>query len=680
MTGSQLQSQPDTNPLGLAEKERKTKVNMQTEDKVTESQSQEQLSKTTGILTHNLPGTKSDLLAKLVGKRPLTQCSLNGLVVSALLDTGAQVSLVSRDWKNKFLPHVTIRPLTEVMNEDEELRVYAVNGDILPFDGWIALTVNLIGNENPSLLITVPFLVSSLPLEQPLLGFNILEVMMQNQPKKLIPTLTALLCNSMLISAENAELLVNFIQTDQPSVLCGRLRTGKQDTVIPAGQVAWIKCQVPSNMELRDCVLLLEPDDTNVQRTELDVGEGLLEVQNSRRPYVSVPVGNNTKHVVTLPRKTALGSIHCVEKVITTDKSEAPMPTTIVNNVSSAPAESSLSPWQPPIDLSHLDEEQRAKVNKMLIEEAGAFARDDNDIGCIKNLQMTINLTDDIPVQRTYSSVPKPLFQEVKQYIQELLMKGWIVKSKSPYAAPVVCIRKKDGSLRLCIDYRLLNKKTVPDRHPLPRIQDLIDTLGGYAWFSILDQGKAYHQGFVAERSRHFTAFTTPWGLYEWVRIPFGLSNAPAAFQRSMEETLGPLRDECCIPYLDDVLCFAKTFDEHVAALRKVLQALQYHGVKLRPEKCELFRKEVRYVGRLVSAEGVRIDPQDLEAVRALTSKIPQTVGDVRKLTGFLEYYRSYVQDFSRIARPIYELLQTTTWKSSVPARGKNTKRPQLPS
>lgn len=241
-------------------------------------------------------------------------------------------------------------------------------------------------------------------------------------------------------------------------------------------------------------------------------------------------------------------------------------------------------------------------------------------------------------------------------------------------------MRKKDGTLRLCIDYRLLNKKTVPDRHPLPRIQDLIDSLGGYSWFSILDQGKAYHQGFIAEGSRHLTAFITPWGLYEWIRMPFGLTNAPAAFQRSMEEMLDMLRDECCIPYLDDVLCFSQSFQEHVEVLRRVLQALQRHGVKLRPEKCELFKKEVRYVGRLVSEKGVRVDPKDVEAVQALKEKTPKTVGDVRRLLGFLSYYRSYVQDFSRTARPLYELLQIKSSSSPLkPARGK-TKGPQLPS
>lgn len=143
-----------------------------------------------------------------------------------------------------------------------------------------------------------------------------------------------------------------------------------------------------------------------------------------------------------------------------------------------------------------------------------------------------------------------------------------------------------------------------------------------------------------------------------------------------MEEMLDTLRDECCIPYLDDVLCFSKSFEEHVQVLRRVLQALQRHGVKLKPEKCELFRKEVRYVGRLVSAEGVKVDPKDLEAVQVLKQRTPQTVGQVRQLLGFLSYYRTYVQDFSGIAKPLYDLLKVKPHTPQpTPLRG-STKSP----
>ena len=129
-------------------------------------------------------------------------------------------------------------------------------------------------------------------------------------------------------------------------------------------------------------------------------------------------------------------------------------------------------------------------------------------------------MTDNVPVQKSYVNVPKPLFKEVKSYIEDLLNRGFVRKSQSSYSSPVVCVRKKDGTLRLCIDYRQLNRKAIPDRHPLPRIQQTVENIGGNTWFTLLDMNKAYHQGYIEKDSRHKTTFLTPRGLYEWERIP----------------------------------------------------------------------------------------------------------------------------------------------------------------
>ncbi|PIK49557.1 hypothetical protein BSL78_13575 [Apostichopus japonicus] len=302
--------------------------------------------------------------------------------------------------------------------------------------------------------------------------------------------------------------------------------------------------------------------------------------------------------------------------------------------------------WCPPVDLSDLTPDQRQLATKMLIEESSAFSRDDMDTGDCPDLQMKIQLKDETPVQKGYISIPRPLYKEVKEYLEDLIRRGW-------------CVRKRDGSLRLCVDFRALNEKTVDDRQPIPKIQDLLDGLKGNTWFSTLDQGKAYHQGYMSPESQHLTSFITPWGLHEWQRIPFGLKNAPAEFQRYMEGCLHDLNNEICVVYLDDILVYGSTFSNHVERLRRVLQRLQKHGIKLKPKKCELFKRKVRYLGRLVTGEGYGMDPADKEPVLLLKNKTPTTVGELRKILGFIGYYRNYIQNFSIIAKPLYGLLGT---------------------
>ena len=257
------------------------------------------------------------------------------------------------------------------------------------------------------------------------------------------------------------------------------------------------------------------------------------------------------------------------------------------------------------------------------------------------------------------------MHQEVKHCLEDFLNKGWITKSSSNYSSPVIAVRKKDGSLRLRCDYRALNNKSISDRHPLPRVQDAIGSLNGKKWFSLLDQQKGYHQIYLDQESCRLTAFITPWDLYQWVRVPFGLSNAPVEFQRYMENCLTDVRDKFTCPYLDNMLVYSDDFDSYVDHLLKVLQILRENGIKVKAKNCKLFQKQINYLSRTITDKGYAIDATNIKAVTDLFTNAPSSIGQLRRVLGLLGYYRRYVKGFSRIEQSLLDRLKKDKIESS---------------
>jgi hypothetical protein len=245
------------------------------------------------------------------------------------------------------------------------------------------------------------------------------------------------------------------------------------------------------------------------------------------------------------------------------------------------------------------------------------------------------------PFRPTYRLSPVEQ-AEVKSKLTDLLEKGLVEPSTSPYGAPILFVGKKDGSLRMVQDYRYLNKITIKNRYPLPRIDDLLDSISGMKYFTSLDLTSGYYQIRITEEDVPKTAFRTPFGLYQFKVLTFGLTNAPATFQSVMNDMLRPYVGKFVVVYLDDILIFSKTAEEHLSHLRQVLQTLRENQFYANPKKCDFMKEEISFLGHRVSANGLKVDPEKVRAVADW--KVPRDVHGVRSFLGLANYFRRFLQ------------------------------------
>ncbi|GJY43347.1 putative reverse transcriptase domain-containing protein [Tanacetum coccineum] len=260
------------------------------------------------------------------------------------------------------------------------------------------------------------------------------------------------------------------------------------------------------------------------------------------------------------------------------------------------------------------------------------------------------------PVAKSPYRLAPSEMQELSEQLQELQDKRFIRPSHSPWGAPVLFVKKKDGSFRMCIDYRELNKLTIKNRYPLPRIDDLFDQLQGARYFSKIDLRSGYHQLRVHDDDISKTAFRTRYGHFEFTVMPFGLTNAPAVFMDLMNRVCKPYLDKFVIVFIDDILIYSKTKEDHENHLRLMLDLLRKEKLYVKFSKCEFWLQEVHFLGHMVNHDGIHVDPSKIEAVKSW--KAPTTPSEVRSFLGLAGYYRRFIENFSKIAKPLTSLTQ----------------------
>ena len=579
-------------------------------------------------ISTNKQENANGLLSRLIGDANDSEIIVNGTKTRALIDSGSMITCISEEF------HESLNPIPELHSISEfGLTIHSANGTVLPYSGFVELEICVpcFGSSSyaiPALVVPQTNYSKNVPV---IVGTNFIRI-----------------CREAYEQTGDDEVqeewkLAFSSLTDETPVKS----TNKYAIQIAPNETKVIRGIVKNVHNLQQAVT--EQVNTTLSGGLVICPRVISLAKGKHTVTIPVRVCNLSASIVHVPPKSLLCAVHGVK---------------VMNNWNTESSESDFckKTKRPLQDLDiqiseNLTTSQVRQVQEFLSNWTHLFSDGPTDIGKTDLLKHKIKLTDDTPFKEPYRRIPPGMYEEVRQHVKEMLDVGAIQPSHSPFSSNIVLVRKKDGTLRFCIDYRKLNSRTVKDAYNLPRIDDTIDRLVGSKFFTKLDLTSSYWQVEVDEKDREKTAFSVSGiGLFECNRMGFGLTNAPATFQRIMEQCMGELNLRKCLVFLDDILIFSQTFDEHLDRLTAVFQRLEQHNLKLKAKKCQFFQNSVSYLGHIVSEKGIATDPEKTRAIS--TWPVPGNIKALRTFLGFSGYYRRYVKDYSKIVKPLNDLLK----------------------
>lgn len=569
-----------------------------------------------------------DTIAADVGSLPIITLQLNKQTIHCLVDSGAAINLISSDFLDKCLPH-----WADIV-ENCAMQVIGVNNDVMGLNKKIKVCLN---SNDINFQVTF-FISDSLKAQyNAILGSEFLKlynITLDYKTEAIKYNNHTILWNNVRNAEVNSINLHNFEATGN---------TIHKNIIEPRSE-KFVKIKI-NGLPATKNLILIQPSTKSLQNNWL-VANAIYNYEGDTHLWVKI--ANVSEKKIHINKNCQIAKIEFVEAV---HKSKA--------EVNSFDVEHEISDFNPcggKFDLDHLNEIQREQVVGIINKNKDIFADSVKDLTGCNTITHRVYLTDDVPVRSKPYRTPHALRQELKSQIDDLLEADIIAPSDSPYACPVILVKKKNGSYRLVCDYRKLNLKTQPLPFPLPHISDLLDTLNDAKYYTSLDLCSGYWQMNLHPDDRHKTAFCTEYGLFEWQRLPQGLINAAASFQRLVATVLLGLNVNT---YIDDIIIGSATFEEHIKKLDLVFNRLKIHNLKINPEKCQIAKNSITYLGFQIKDGAVYPDNRNVKAVEDFS--IPKTKKAVRSFIGLCNFYRKFIDHFADIAKPLTELTKLKT-------------------